>query len=296
MLGEEAQLVEAMDLIEDIEQIVIEKEQMKAASNVLTGHLQQTLCNYDLLKMMVALGAKIATRGTSEVVPPVGTDIELLVLQLPLELTPVNLYLSFSGQMAPGDNLSFQPGILDMPPVLTKVDGTPLTEGKYAVIHVLMTAELRTFLTTGHGWEMGIEALDWSSEMVPVTAAIKHDRDLWVRSPLLTASRTDSSALASAPCAFAGYESHLKRRVKSSEEKFERKEREKCWARTNTALGTTNSSIPTTILVSMGRNPHLQIGGSLQRCICASRIVQSGYLSAIQLPGMGLFKQLGQCR
>eukprot|EP00961_Rhodomonas_salina_P299270 3938791-Rhodomonas_salina.1 len=67
--------------------------------------------------------------------------------------------------MAPGDNLSFRPGILDMPPVRTKADGTPLAEGKYAVIHVQMTAELRTFLGTGHGWEMGIEALDGSSEM-----------------------------------------------------------------------------------------------------------------------------------
>eukprot|EP00961_Rhodomonas_salina_P192894 2602879-Rhodomonas_salina.1 len=60
---------------------------MKAASHALTGHLQHTLCNYDLLKTMVALGAKIAGLGTSEVVPPVGTDIELLVLRLPLELT-----------------------------------------------------------------------------------------------------------------------------------------------------------------------------------------------------------------
>eukprot|EP00961_Rhodomonas_salina_P244329 3301915-Rhodomonas_salina.2 len=85
--------------------------------------------------------------------------------------------------MAPGDNLSFRPGILDMPPVRTKADGTQLTEGnlKYAVIHVRMTVELRTFLTTGHGWEMGIEALDGSSEMVQVTAAIRRDRDLWVR-------------------------------------------------------------------------------------------------------------------
>eukprot|EP00961_Rhodomonas_salina_P095713 1287431-Rhodomonas_salina.1 len=163
MQEEEVQLVVAMELIEDMEQIVIEKEQMKAASHALTGHLQHTLCNYDLLKTMVALGAKIAGRGTSEVVQPVGTDIELLVLWLPLELTPVNLYRSFSGQMAPGDNLSFRPGILDMPPVRTKVDGTPLTEGKYTVIHVRMTAELRTFLRTGHGWEMGIEALDGSS-------------------------------------------------------------------------------------------------------------------------------------
>eukprot|EP00961_Rhodomonas_salina_P209475 2827885-Rhodomonas_salina.1 len=104
---EEAQLVVAMELMDDIEQIVIKREQMTASSNALTGHLQHTLCNYDLLKMMVALGAKIATQGTSEVVPLMGTYIELLVLWLPLELNPANLYQSFRGQMAPGDNLSF---------------------------------------------------------------------------------------------------------------------------------------------------------------------------------------------
>eukprot|EP00961_Rhodomonas_salina_P227906 3080798-Rhodomonas_salina.1 len=60
MREEEEQLVVAMELIDDIEHIVIEKEQMKAASHALTGHLQHTLCNYYLLKMMVALGAKIA--------------------------------------------------------------------------------------------------------------------------------------------------------------------------------------------------------------------------------------------
>eukprot|EP00961_Rhodomonas_salina_P238681 3225396-Rhodomonas_salina.1 len=67
-----------MELIDDMEHIVIEKEQMKAASQALTGHLQHTLCNYDLLKTMVALAAKIEGRGTSEVVPSVGADIELL--------------------------------------------------------------------------------------------------------------------------------------------------------------------------------------------------------------------------
>eukprot|EP00961_Rhodomonas_salina_P279946 3781698-Rhodomonas_salina.1 len=66
--------------------------------------------------MMVALGAKIIDRGTSEVVPPVGTNIELLVLRLPLELTPVNLYQAFSWQMAPNANLQFRPGIMDMQP------------------------------------------------------------------------------------------------------------------------------------------------------------------------------------
>eukprot|EP00961_Rhodomonas_salina_P209476 2827885-Rhodomonas_salina.2 len=68
-----------------------------------------------------------------------------------------------------------------MPLVQTKADGTQLTEGKYTVIHVLMTVELCTFLMTGHGWEMGIEALDSGSKMVPVTAAIRHYRDLWVQ-------------------------------------------------------------------------------------------------------------------
>eukprot|EP00961_Rhodomonas_salina_P236858 3201511-Rhodomonas_salina.1 len=44
-----------------------------------------------------------------------------------------------------------------------------------------MTAELRDFLRTGHWWEMGMEALDGSDEMVPVTAAIRRDLELWVR-------------------------------------------------------------------------------------------------------------------
>eukprot|EP00961_Rhodomonas_salina_P196075 2646703-Rhodomonas_salina.1 len=68
-----------------------------------------------------------------------------------------------------------------MPPVRPKADGTQLTEGKHAVINVQMTPELHEFLKTGHGWEMGIEALDGSDEMVPVTAAIRQDRELWVR-------------------------------------------------------------------------------------------------------------------
>eukprot|EP00961_Rhodomonas_salina_P092309 1242163-Rhodomonas_salina.2 len=87
---------------------------------------------------MVALGAKIITSGTSEV-PQVGTNIELLVLRLPLELTPVNLYRAYRGHMAPGANLQFRSGILDMPPVRTKADGTQLTEGKHVVVHVQMT-------------------------------------------------------------------------------------------------------------------------------------------------------------
>eukprot|EP00961_Rhodomonas_salina_P041503 558628-Rhodomonas_salina.1 len=66
-----------------------------------------------------------------------------------------------------------------MPPVRTKADGTQLTEGKFAVIHVQMTQELREFLRTGYGWEMGMEALDAGNEMVPVTAAIRRDRELW---------------------------------------------------------------------------------------------------------------------
>eukprot|EP00961_Rhodomonas_salina_P019025 256467-Rhodomonas_salina.1 len=44
-----------------------------------------------------------------------------------------------------------------------------------------MTQELSDFLRTGHGWEMGMEALDGGDEMVPVTAAIRRDRELWVR-------------------------------------------------------------------------------------------------------------------
>eukprot|EP00961_Rhodomonas_salina_P114936 1546523-Rhodomonas_salina.1 len=150
----------AIGLLDDTEQIVITREQLKAAHKALTNHLQHTLCGYDLLKSMVALGAKIISQGTSEVVPPVGTNIELLVLRLPLELAPVVLYRSYSGQMAPDENLQFRPGILDMPQVRTKSDGTQLTEGKYAVIHVQVTTELRYFLRTGHGWEMGMEALD----------------------------------------------------------------------------------------------------------------------------------------
>eukprot|EP00961_Rhodomonas_salina_P291806 3932344-Rhodomonas_salina.1 len=105
----------------------------------------------------------------------------MLVLRLPLELTLVNLYQAFSGQMAPRANLQFRSGIMDMPPVQTKADGTQLTEGKHVVIHVQMTAELHKFLKTGHGWDMGIEALDGSDEMVPATAAIRQDWELWVR-------------------------------------------------------------------------------------------------------------------
>eukprot|EP00961_Rhodomonas_salina_P199172 2686654-Rhodomonas_salina.1 len=154
LLDKEEQIVVAMRLVEDTEQILIAQEQLTAANKALTGHLQHALCSYDLLKMMVALGAKIITRGTSEVVPPVGTNIELLVLRLPLELTPVNLYRAFSCQMAPSANLQFRSGIMDMQPVRTKADGTQLTEGKHEVIHVQMTAELHEFLKTGHGWEM----------------------------------------------------------------------------------------------------------------------------------------------
>eukprot|EP00961_Rhodomonas_salina_P157781 2124003-Rhodomonas_salina.1 len=93
--------------MDETEQVVITKEQLRAASKALTGHLQHTLCGYDLLKAMVALGAKILSRGTFEVVPQVGTNIELLVLRLPLELAPVNLHRAYSGQMAPGANLQF---------------------------------------------------------------------------------------------------------------------------------------------------------------------------------------------
>eukprot|EP00961_Rhodomonas_salina_P002036 28234-Rhodomonas_salina.3 len=170
-----------MGLVDDTKQILIVREQLKAANKALTEHLQHALCGYDLLKSMVALGAKIITRGTSEVIQPVGTNIELLVQQLPLELTPVNLYRAYSGQMAPGTNLQFLSGIMDMQLVRTKADGTQLTEGKYAVVHVQMTVELHEFLKTGHGWEMGIEALDGSDKMVPVMAVIRLDRELWVR-------------------------------------------------------------------------------------------------------------------
>eukprot|EP00961_Rhodomonas_salina_P105042 1414618-Rhodomonas_salina.1 len=88
--------------------------------------------------------------------------------------------------MAPGANLQFRTGILEMQQVLVKVDGTQLKEGKYAVIHHL----LHMFLMTGHGWEMGIEALDCSEEMVPVTAVIRRDRELWIR-----VAKNDQTAL-----------------------------------------------------------------------------------------------------
>eukprot|EP00961_Rhodomonas_salina_P046343 622027-Rhodomonas_salina.1 len=69
--------------------------------------------------------------------------------------------------MALNANLQFRSGIMDMLPVRPKADGTQLTEGKHVVIHVQMTSELHEFLKTGHGWEMGIEALDGGDEMVP---------------------------------------------------------------------------------------------------------------------------------
>eukprot|EP00961_Rhodomonas_salina_P086755 1166502-Rhodomonas_salina.1 len=64
--------------MEETEQVVITKQQLKAAGKALTGHLQHTLGGFDLLKAMVALGAKIISRGTSEIVPQVGANIELL--------------------------------------------------------------------------------------------------------------------------------------------------------------------------------------------------------------------------
>eukprot|EP00961_Rhodomonas_salina_P240525 3249577-Rhodomonas_salina.3 len=65
--------------------------------------------------------------------------------------------------------------------VLLKADGTEPTEGKLCVIFCVVTEELREFLRTGHGWEMGVPDVGGSDEMQPVTAWIRRDRKLWIK-------------------------------------------------------------------------------------------------------------------
>ena len=176
---EQMDLQAAIELATATDTIRVQKDQKKAVDKLLNGTAFHALATYDLLKALIALAAEWPAADTTEVVPPIGTKIRILVRRIGLDMTAAGLYRTFAGQLATG--AAFRDGLVDMPVVRTKKGGGQPTEGKSAVVFAEVTHRLAEFLATGHGWEMGIPDLEDQSQMEPVTANIRHDREQWVK-------------------------------------------------------------------------------------------------------------------
>ena len=176
---EQKDIQAALELADATEEVRIDKTQRKAADKLLAGTAFHKLVSYDLLKSLLVLAARWPSNCTPEVVPPLGSKIQVAVLRIELDATAAGLYRAFAGQLAPGSQ--FRDGVVDMPLVRLKKDGSQPTEGKTAIIFAEVTPELSEFLRTGTGWEMGLPNLQDRSQMEPATAHILRERELWVK-------------------------------------------------------------------------------------------------------------------
>jgi hypothetical protein len=178
---EERQITAALDLEDQVEQMQlrIAPEVKKQVAKLFEGTGYSTLVAYPLLRAMTVHGQAWAKLTSPEVPPEDGVTVQLAVLKLPVEMPAQGLYRSFADHLAP--TAVYKPGVVDMPRVRAKKDGSEPTEGKWAAIAVEMTQSIRQFLVTGQGWELPVVEAGGVKVETQAVAHIRRHRSLWIK-------------------------------------------------------------------------------------------------------------------